>query len=169
MVVSIMKTFFKVMICFSFLFSNCYGQMAKQTVSQKKIIRDIIVKIGSMEALDIAVLQMIEASKKKHPSIPSSTWKKAYSSLNRVLLEDELVKVWKQRFSLDELKEIQLFVSTKAGLKFMRAYPELNQIMGGVAGLASFRVYEKLNELHPSLFPIDEKTRQLQKTLNRNR
>lgn len=111
----------------------------------------------------------MESTRREHPSLPLATWKQVETEIASTKMEDEMVGVWKGAFSLQELKEIDRFLSTPTGKKFFQVSQTVVPRMAAVAALAGVRVFGVLQTLHPDQFPHDakseEQTRQLFETL----
>ncbi|MFT3825478.1 MAG: DUF2059 domain-containing protein [Chitinophagaceae bacterium] len=94
-------------------------------------IRKMNKATGSMEAATSIMKQMIEEQKKNpNPQVPAEFYDRFLAQINsgRVssLLENAIIKVYREKFTVEEIKQLTAFYATPVGKKVAAELPSIS-------------------------------------------
>ena len=112
------------------IFALCLFTLV-QAQSNSKFGKEAIKMIklsGGEHSFNIVLEEIVSNAKEFRPDIPEETWKEIeieLKQLDKKELYDILIPIYEKHFTIEEIKEVNLFLDTAAGKKFASKLPVL--------------------------------------------
>ena len=140
----------------------CMSSMSSADTASEKEAEKLLNTMGMKQALEQSISQILDIQLQQNPAL--SQYKGVMleffgKHMSYESLKPEMLKIYSEAFTADELKEINEFYATGAGKKTIEKMPTL-MLQGGQIGAA--RVQENIGELQAMMKAEAERLEKLQ-------
>jgi len=100
---------------------------AGETSEAEKVARELLEVSGVIKMGGQITEQLIQYQKKNMPDIPEQFWTEVAGEVRTEGLNQKIVAVYVNHFTVDEMKAIVAFYKTSAGNKYLEKLPEVTK------------------------------------------
>lgn len=108
------------LFCFFTVIYTCFSQSPTVDKEEaRKIAKEILVVTGGVDDAVQGINQMVANLRLMIPNVPENFWEDFLKEIDSQDLINQIVPIYVEQFTLDELKDILFFFSSRSGKKYL--------------------------------------------------